>query len=451
VGRSSGSRRPEERLYGDSLKKNLERHLRCRLREGVRLALAIVSLASIPDFAVAQEAAPARPVRLLIDCVDTSCDQEFFRTAIAFVAQVRERQDADVHLMITSQATGAGGREINFSFYGQGRFTGRNQVLRHTFPVAESDDAVRREMARVISLGLVTYALESSALDNFALTSLPRDAASTLPGSDPWNGWIVRSQFSGNGTGERSNQTTNVSGSVTANRTVEDFKVNLSFNGSYSESRFELPGGQQFVSPRHSYGTNVLLVQSMGGQWSAGVRAASSASTFQNIDHAWYIAPAVEYNVFPYAQSTQRLLTLQYSLGVRSFDYEAETVFGKLSERKAAQLVTTALTLRQRWGTVGSGLDVLTYLPDTKYNQVSGWGDLDLSLWKGFSLNFSGEVSSVADQLYLARGVATAEEILVRQRQLATGYQYYYSFGVGYTFGSIYSPVVNPRLDRGGF
>jgi len=53
--------------------------------------------------------------------------------------------------------------------------------------------------------------------------------------------------------------------------------------------------------------------------------------------------------------------------------------------------------------------------------------------------------------VYLRRGEATTEEVLVRQRQLATGYQYFYSFGISYTFGSIYSPAVNPRFGRGGF
>jgi hypothetical protein len=36
--------------------------------------------------------------------------------------------------------------------------------------------------------------------------------------------------------------------------------------------------------------------------------------------------------------------------------------------------------------------------------------------------------------------------VLVNQRQLATSYRYYVFFGVSYTFGSIFSPIVNPRF-----
>ena len=41
---------------------------------------------------------------------------------------------------------------------------------------------------------------------------------------------------------------------------------------------------------------------------------------------------------------------------------------------------------------------------------------------------------------------ATEEEILLHQRQLATQYDYFASVGLRYTFGSIYSNVVNPRF-----
>ena len=201
------------------------------------------------------------------------------------------------------------------------------------------------------------------------------------------------------------------------------------------------------------FGTSGLLVGSLGSHRAVGVRGSLSSATFQNIDQSWYLAPAIEYNynVFPYAESTRRLLTLQYSAGVRSFDYDTETVFGKLSERRAAQLVSAALTMRQRWGTVGTGLDGASFLPALRYNNVNGWGNVDLRLHRGLSLNLTADLTSVRDQLYLPRGQATTEEILVRQRQLETRYQYLYTFGLSYTFGSIYSPVVNTRIERGGF
>jgi len=388
---------------------------------------------------------------LFVDCSGVSCDQEFLRTEITFVDHVRDRQTADVHLLITSQSTAAGGQELTFSFFGQSRYQGSDHVLRQTLPVASSADDVRREMVRVISLGLIPYAIQASTLENLTVVTQRRPRVALPPQADPWNRWTFRSQVNGSGSGEAQTTLANVSGSVNANRTTEAIKFNVSVNGGYAESTFSLPDSGRYVSVNRNFGSSSLFAKSLGDHWSAGVRASWSSTTFRNQDRAWYLAPAIEYDVFPYSESTRRLLTVQYSAGVRSFDYHVETLFGKLSERKAAQELITALTARQRWGTLSAGIDAYSYVPDVKYNNVSGWGDVDLNLYKGLSLSVSIELSSVRDQLYLPKGRATAEEILVRQRQLATDYQYFYSFGISYTFGSIYSPVVNPRFQRGGF
>ena len=98
-----------------------------------------VSLLAVSAPARAQDPAPAAaPLRLFIECNNTPCDSDFFRTEITFVDHVRERQTADVHLLMTGQSTGSGGREITFSFFGQDRFKGRDHVLKETFVVAAS-------------------------------------------------------------------------------------------------------------------------------------------------------------------------------------------------------------------------------------------------------------------------------------------------------------------------
>ena len=53
----------------------------------------------------------------------------------------------------------------------------------------------------------------------------------------------------------------------------------------------------------------------------------------------------------------------------------------------------------------------------------------------------------VRNQIQLAAGELTEEEILTQQRELATNYRYFASFGLSYRFGSIFSDVVNPRMD----
>lgn len=55
----------------------------------------------------------------------------------------------------------------------------------------------------------------------------------------------------------------------------------------------------------------------------------------------------------------------------------------------------------------------------------------------------------VRDQLSLSNEGATEEEVLLHRKEIATDYDYRFSIGFRYTFGSIYSNVVNPRFGTG--
>lgn len=47
----------------------------------------------------------------------------------------------------------------------------------------------------------------------------------------------------------------------------------------------------------------------------------------------------------------------------------------------------------------------------------------------------------------IPRGDLTVEELLLRQQQLQSGFNYFVSVGFNYSFGSIYNTIVNPRFD----
>jgi hypothetical protein len=77
-------------------------------------------------------------------------------------------------------------------------------------------------------------------------------------------------------------------------------------------------------------------------------------------------------------------------------------------------------------------------------------GEFSLRLIRGLNINLNGSYSRIHDQLSLARSDASFEEILLRRKEIATTYNYYFSVGLSYTFGSTKSNVVNPRFGTGG-
>jgi hypothetical protein len=191
-------------------------------------------------------------------------------------------------------------------------------------------------------------------------------------------------------------------------------------------------------------------VKSLGEHWSAGLRAELSSSTYLNQRSAVRVVPTAELNVFPYSQSTRRQLRLQYGLGLQSFRYRELTIYDRLRETKPLHGGSAALDLRQPWGSVAFNLDGQQYLDDREKYNWSAFTNTNLRLFKGFSVNFYGGYNRLRDQIYLEAGGVSRDEVLLRQRQLATGYSYFGGVGLSYTFGSIYNNVVNPRFGGGG-
>jgi hypothetical protein len=112
------------------------------------------------------------------------------------------------------------------------------------------------------------------------------------------------------------------------------------------------------------------------------------------------------------------------------------------------QSLTMTLEIREPWGSVSTSLEGSHYFHDFKKNRLELRGFLDFRVFKGLSVDISGRYELIRDQLSLAVGEASLDEVLLARKELATSYDYSISAGLRYTFGSVYSNVVNPRFGR---
>jgi hypothetical protein len=389
-----------------------------------------------------------RPLRVFVDCTNVSCDTEYFRTEITFVDHVRDRRDADVHVLVTGDATGGGGREYTFAFIGLGRFDKVNQTLRAVSNATDTADDRRRAMVASLKLGLVRYVAETPAGRDVQVTYRAPVATSgaTAPARDPWNFWVFNANLRGSANGEASQTSVSLSGGLSSNRVTQEWKVLTSVSASYSESDYTFVDGDTYTSMSRGFYGSALVVNSLGQHWGAGGQVWFTSSTYLNYDAAVRVAPAVEYNLFPYSESTRRQLTFNYGVGVSRVNYREKTLYGKDEESLVDHAFDVSLELRQPWGSTSTSVEFSQYLHDLGKNRLVVYGDMDVRLFKGFSLTAWGTVSRIRDQLNLPAGAATQEEVLVQQRQLATSYSYYVSMGITYRFGSIFNNVVNARF-----
>lgn len=416
------------------------------------LFLCLAALSAVPLRPVRAQQSPdtarSEALRVFLDCRSRFCDFDHFRREIAFVDYMRHRQDAQVHVLVTTRGTGGGGTEFTIALIGRLEFAGVGDSLVYYSRNTDTFDEVRRGLTRMLKLGLVRYVARLPLAERFDVAYTPPDTLEPTPQvvHDPWDFWIFRIRVGGNFGGEERQSSFSGNGSLSANRTTEDWKIRLYLNGWYDRDHFEFEDGSELTSISRDYGGGALTVASLGEHWSVGGLAEVRTSTFTNHDLALEAGPAVEYNIFPYSESTRRELTFIYAVELEYFDYKERTIFDKMYELRGSQTLEIEYSVEALWGTINTSLEATNFLSDWSQHRVDLGGWLNLRLVRGLELNLRGFVARTKNQIYLERGGASDEEVLLRRKDLGTDYRFWGGISISYTFGSIYNNVVNPRF-----
>ena len=374
-------------------------------------------------------------------------DFDFIRTEITFVNYVWDRREADVHVLITQQRTGSGGREYTLAFLGLGTYAGLNNELKFYSNRTETNDEVRKGLVQILKLGLAPYAARTPISKILSLNT--ERAIKPTAAGDKWDYWVFSIGLRGRLTGERSFRYTALNGNISANRVTPASKFRLGVSGSLDESRFDYEDYRETSSSRSRW-LNSLYVLSLGGHWSAGGSLSLSYSTYGNIATGINLAPAVEFDVFPYEEATRRQLRVLYRIGLTYNKYLETTIYDKLSQTVFGQALAATLSLTEPWGSAEVSAEGSHLFNDFDFNRLrfSAW--LSLRLLKGLALTLDGRYAAIHDQIALRKSDVSLDDLLLRRKELATNYNYGLSVGFSYSFGSVYSNVVNPRFG-GGF
>lgn len=379
--------------------------------------------------------------KVFIDC--SECDIAYIKTEVTFVNYVRDRKEAQVHVLMTIQPTGSGGREYMFNFLGQNEFLGIDDTIQYFSNKSDTDDEVRRGLVKALKTGLASYAARTPIASRLAVLYSAPPGAGTK--TDRWKNWVFSLSGEGYFQGEQSVSSNSWGLNLSAHRVTADIKIRMGLSANFQNNSFAYDS-ETISSTQENYSFNGLFVKGWGDHWSAGLSLDVESSSYSNTALRLRPAPAVEYNVFPYSQSSRHQLRLIYRLGFQSVRYRAETIYFKMRQTLFDQSLSAALDLKEKWGSINVSLSGQHYFHDFSKYQINLFGSLNLNLLKGLSAYAAGGGSIIHDQLSLVKGEASLEEILLRRRQLESGYNYFFVLGVSYTFGSIYTNVINPRF-----
>lgn len=393
-------------------------------------------------------------LNIFIDC-GNSCDMNFLRDNITMINYVRNVQDADIYIRVMSQRTGSGGREITLTIEGQKEYDGQKNEIIYTTEAISTSDERRNIMVKNIKAGLLPFVAQTPLFDNIEIQYKEPLATDTKEEvTDKWNSWVYSMSLNGWLNGQSNYKSLNMYGNISARKVTEKWKISLSLNGDLNRDKFVIDYDDNdapiyFVSETSGYGFYTYAIKAINDHWSIGASNDITTSTYSNIRMANDLSMALEYNLYPYEESTKRQLRFIYQPGYRFNSYADTTIYNKTYQHLPQHRISTAYETQSKWGSVDASLSFNQYLHDPGLYSVRLYTGLNIRVVKGLQFRLSGNIAWIRNQIALPKGNASEQDILTQQRELATNYSYWANFGISYSFGSIYNNVVFPRFGGG--
>jgi hypothetical protein len=369
---------------------------------------------------------------------------DYIKKEIPYINYVRDRKVADVYIISTSESAGSGGMVYTYFIVGQGNYSGMADTVKCNISPDDTNDMMRAKQVKALKMGLMRYVAKTPLAQymNINFTEPLSETVST----DKWNSWVFSTSLYAYSNSQKSVSYGYIDGYLSANRITEKSKFESYCGMDYQRDRYSY-GDTIYYSTMKDYYGQVLYVKSINDHWSVGGYGYGQSSTYSNYDFRLKISPGIEYDIFPYSQSTRRIFTFSYRAGLEINNYTEETTRQKMEEILVFHSLTAGLKYIQKWGSVYTSLAWSNYFFDWSYSRLTFNTSASFRIIKGLSFSISGSASLIHDQISLPLGNTSLEDVLLRRKMQATDYQYYTSFGLTYTFGSIYNNAVNPRFN----
>ncbi len=385
-------------------------------------------------------------VKLFIDC--DHCDMNHIRREIPYVNYVRDVKEAQLYLRETRQMTGSGGREYSYFFTGQKEFESLTDTLVYVSRPDDTFNNIRNGRTNMIKMGLMRYVARTPIFKEVEITH-NGDNAEEIVVSDNWNHWVFELETRPRFESEESLKEFSFDNSIMANKITPEWKMEFRLNHELNRTKY-IYDDEWNKKDRTEIEFENLLVKSLGEHWSVGNRLNLLTSTFSNMKFNATVLPSVEYNLFPYSESTHHQLRFLYGIGVSINQYNDTTIYNKIDENLGQHELQIAYQIQEKWGSINVSLEGSNYLTDFSKNRIELNGMVSVRIIKGLSVRVWGGAARIRDQLSLVRSEVSEADLLLQLQELATDYSVDGGLGITYTFGSIFNNVVNPRFGNGG-
>lgn len=383
-------------------------------------------------------------LNFFLDCYD--CDFTFVRQELEFVSFVRDPKLADVHILSSSQRTGSGGENFFLNFIGLNELKGMDYEYEYMADQSETHDEIRQGLLKIIKTGILQYYSKTDYFKNINIDLVEKEnRIATQIVDDPWNKWIFRIEAGSDFQKEESQEEFSLGTELQVQKVTEDWKTRI--EGSYdTDNENYYDDGEKIENHQTRTNISANYIKSLSPKWSAGIFGDYNASNFVNTKNSFGLDAGIEYNIFPWDISNRKVFVLRYLAGISNNIYEEITIYDKLKETLYYEALQLELEIIQPWGRIEARMEGRHYFHDFTKNRLNFDSQVSVRLTKQLSVYGEIRYGLVHDQMYLPKGNASLEDVLLRRRKMATEFEISAEFGFSFTFGSIYNNVVNERF-----
>jgi len=390
-------------------------------------------------------------LKVFLDCNNYGgdCYNDYVRQEITIVNFVRDRLDADVHIMAKSNWNSVGVQSNTFFIVGRNQFLEHRDTLLYAIPQNSTEDEMRKLWVKQLKIALVPYIAQTELVKDMTIsfsTSTQKDSSKENKVKDPYNFWVFQFGMSGSYNGNQVYKDANGYGYFNADRETNESKTNLYTNFNEQYSRYD-DQGDIYTYDYQQFGLGADYVKKINKHIALGGGVDFNNSIFSNLKAQYTIGPKFEYSVFPYKEFNTKRWVFQYGIDGRKNNYYDTTIYLKLRESFFAQNLSSIVSFTQTWGSINVGVFWRNLMHDWRKNNLSFNGAVTMRLYKGLNMAFWGNYSFVRNQINIRKGEASIDQLLAKNREILSSYDFNAGVGLSYRFGSKFNDAVNPAFN----
>jgi hypothetical protein len=389
---------------------------------------------------------------VFVNCAttETRCFRDYLFQTISNCNFVWDQSQAEVVVLITEKPAATGGILLTIEFTGMNSLLHKKDTLTCNIPQASTDEFIRTTLCATILRGLQFMFHHTAWQDIFSshvVSSLPEAGLKKVRIKDKWNYWNFTPGINGWIEGQSNALFIEWNKELTARRITNKNKFILNLQHSTKYSSYTVETGKISIAV-NKFNAIPLYVFAINNYWSIGGTGQYEMDEYKNIKNNYRIAPIIEYNIFPYTINAQKQLRIAYQMGWQHFGYSDTTINNRLKENRLYNRLAVITDITRNWGGIRSSVQANAFLDNWKQNRITFNSFVSLRVGKGLNFFVEGRFEIVNDQISLLKNPLSDNVYLLGGHQLPTKNYFVAEFGVLFTFGSLFSNIVNPRMGQ---